>query len=401
MHLSAPFIARHVATTLITIAIAIAGMIAYNLLPTSPLPQVAFPTILVQASLPGASPETMAATVATPLERSLGRIAGITEMTSTSALGTTRVTIQFDLSRDIDGASREVQAAINASLAMLPQEMLSNPTYRKLNPADAPIMILALTSDTYTQAQMYDAASTILAQKLSQIEGVGQVVVGGSSLPAVRIEVNPASLNQYGINFESLRTTIVASNVNRPKGFLEDLENHWQIGANDQIKKAEEYMPLIISYRNGAAIRLQDVATVIDSNQNLHNAGSANGKRSVLLTIFRQPNANIIETVDSVRTLLPWLRASIPEAIDLKVAMDRTPTIRASLAEMEKTLMISIFLVIGVIFLFLRNWRAALIPSVAVPVSLIGTFGVMYLCNYSLNNLSLMALTIATGFAPR
>jgi len=398
MHLSAPFIARHVATTLLTIGIILAGSIAFRLLPVSPLPQVAFPTVSVSASLPGASPETMAATVATPLERNLGRIAGITEMTSSSSLGTTRITLQFDLDRNIDGAARDVQAAINASLSLLPTGMLSNPTYRKVNPADAPIMILSLTSDTLTQAQMYDAASTILAQKLSQIEGIGQVIVGGSSLPAVRVEVNPASINHYGISLETLRTAIITTNANRPKGSLEDANQHWQIGANDQAMKAVDYMPLIVSYSNGAPVRLQDVASVIDSNQDIHNAGSANGKRSVLLILFRQPNANIIQTVDAVSTMLPWLSASIPRDIDLKVAMDRTPTIRASLHEVERTLMISILLVIAVVFIFLRDWRAALIPSVAVPVSLIGTFGVMYLFNYSLDNLSLMALTIATGF---
>lgn len=398
MHLSAPFIARHVATTLLTIGIVLAGTIAFGLLPISPLPQVAFPTISVSASLPGASPETMASTVATPLERSLGRIAGVTEMTSSSSMGSTRVTLQFDLDRDIDGAARDVQAAINASLSLLPSGMLSNPTYRKVNPADAPIMILSLTSDTLTQAQMYDAASTILAQKLSQIEGIGQVIVGGSSLPAVRVEVNPSSLNHYGISFEALRTSISATNANRPKGSVETDEHHWQIGANDQAKKAADYMPLIVSYHNGAPIMLKDVATVVDSNQDLHNAGSANGRPSVLLILFRQPNANIIQTVDAVFDSLPWLSSSIPQGIDLKIAMDRTPTIRASLHEVERTLIISLFLVIAVVFLFLRNWRAALIPSVAVPASLIGTFAMMYLFNYSLDNLSLMALTIATGF---
>lgn len=330
MHLSAPFIARHVATTLLTIGIVLAGTIAFGLLPISPLPQVAFPTISVSASLPGASPETMASTVATPLERSLGRIAGVTEMTSSSSMGSTRVTLQFDLDRDIDGAARDVQAAINASLSLLPSGMLSNPTYRKVNPADAPIMILSLTSDTLTQAQMYDAASTILAQKLSQIEGIGQVIVGGSSLPAVRVEVNPSSLNHYGISFEALRTSISATNANRPKGSVETDEHHWQIGANDQAKKAADYMPLIVSYHNGAPIMLKDVATVVDSNQDLHNAGSANGRPSVLLILFRQPNANIIQTVDAVVDSLPWLSSSIPQGIDLKIAMDRTPTIRAS-----------------------------------------------------------------------
>jgi len=398
MHLSAPFIARHVATTLFTIGIILAGSIAFRLLPVSPLPQVAFPTISVSASLPGASPETMASTVATPLERSLGRIAGVTEMTSSSSLGTTRIILQFDLDRDIDGAARDVQAAINASLSLLPTGMLNNPTYRKVNPADAPIMILSLTSDTLTQAQMYDATSTILAQKLSQIDGIGQVIVGGSSLPAVRVEVNPTSINHYGISLETLRTAIITTNANRPKGSLENTEHRWQISANDQAMKAADYRPLIVSYSNGVPVHLHDVASVIDSNQDIHNAGSANGKRSVLLILFRQPNANIIQTVDTVNEMLPWLSASIPSDIDLKVAMDRTPTIRASLHDVERTLLISILLVIAVVFIFLRDWRAALIPSVAVPVSLIGTFGVMYLFNYSLDNLSLMALTIATGF---
>ena len=398
MNISAPFIGRPVATTLLTLGIALAGIIAFRLLPVSPLPQVDFPTIAVSATLPGASPETMAATVATPLERALGRIAGITEMTSSSSLGSSRITLQFDLNRNIDGAARDVQAAINAARTLLPTGLPSNPNYRKVNPADAPIMILALTSDTLTQAQMYDAASTILAQKLSQVEGIGQVSVGGSSLPAVRVEVNPVAINKYGIGMENLRAAIVATNVNRPKGALEDNEHHWQIRANDQAKKAADYLPLIVSYRNGAPVRLGDVADVVDSMQDLRNAGSANGRPSVLLILNRSPNANIIETVDRVTALLPQLAASIPSGIDLKVALDRTPTIRASLREVERTLIISVVLVIMVVFLFLRNWRATLIPSVAVPVSLIGTFGVMYLCGYSLDNLSLMALTIATGF---
>ncbi len=398
VNISAPFIGRPVATTLLTLGIALAGAIAFRLLPVSPLPQVDFPTISVAASLPGASPETMAATVATPLERALGRIAGITEMTSSSSLGSTRVTLQFDLSRDIDGAARDVQAAINAARTLLPTGLPSNPTYRKVNPADAPIMILALTSDTLTQGQMYDAASTILAQKLAQVQGIGQVSVGGSSLPAVRVELNPVALNKYGVGLEAVRAAIVATNANRPKGALEDGERHWQILANDQAKKAADYLPLIVSYRNGAPVRLADVAEVVDSVQDLRNAGSANGKPSVLIILNRQPNANIIDTVDRVVALLPRLSASIPSGIDLKVALDRTPTIRASLREVERTLMISVALVIMVVFLFLRNWRATLIPSVAVPVSLVGTFGVMYLAGYSLDNLSLMALTIATGF---
>jgi len=352
----------------------------------------------VQASLPGASPETMAATVATPLERALGRIAGVTEMTSQSSLGSSRIVLQFDLDRDIDGAARDVQAAINAARQLLPSGLPSNPTYRKVNPADAPIMILALTSDTLRQGQLYDAASTIIAQKLSQIEGVGQVTVGGSALPAVRVELNPQTLNKYGIGLEDVRLALAATNANRPKGSVEDGDRHWQIHANDQATTAAEYLPLVIAYRNGAAVRLSDVADVVDSVQDLRNAGSANGKRSVLVIINRQPNANIIETVDRVIALLPSLRASIPAAIDLDLMMERTTTIRASLRDVERTLLISVTLVILVVFLFLRNWRATLIPSMAVPVSLIATFGVMYLAGYSLDNLSLMALIIATGF---
>ena len=398
MNFSAPFIARPVATTLLALGLTLSGIIAFSLLPVSPLPQVDFPTIQVQASLPGASPETMASTVATPLERSLGRIASITEMTSTSSLGTTRITLQFDLDRNIDGAARDVQAAINAARSLLPTGLPSNPTYRKANPADSPIMILGLTSETMTQGQLYDAASTILAQKLSQLQGIGQVTMGGSSLPAVRVAVNPNALNKYGIGLENVRTAIASANANRPKGSLESEDRHWQIYANDQANRAKDYMPLIVSYRNGAAVHVSDVAEVTDSVQDVRNAGSANGKTSVLIIIFRQPGANIIETVDRVKALLPQLRHSIPGAIDLNVLMDRTPTIRASLHDVERTLVISTLLVIMVVFVFLRNARATLIPSVAVPVSLIGTFGIMYLCNYSLDNLSLMALTIATGF---
>jgi multidrug efflux pump len=398
MNPSSTFIDRPVATTLLTMGVALAGAIAFKLLPVSPLPQVDYPTISVQASLPGASPETMAATVATPLERSLGRIAGVTEMTSSSSLSSTRITLQFELNRDIDGAARDVQAAINAARNLLPSGLPSNPTYRKVNPADAPIMILALTSDTMTQGQMYDAASTIIAQKLSQVGGVGQVTVGGSSLPAVRVEINPTILNKYGIGFEDVRMALAAANANRPKGSVEDGDRHWQIAANDQAKTAAEYIPLIVSYRNGAAVRLTDVADVVDSVQDLRNAGSSDGKRSVLVIINRQPNANIIETVDSVMALLPSLRASIPSAITVMPVQERTTTIRASLRDVERTLVISVGLVILVVFLFLRNGRATLIPSVAVPVSLTGTFAVMYLCGFSVNNFTLMALTVATGF---
>jgi len=398
VNISAPFIHRPVATTLLTIAVVLAGAMAFRTLPVSPLPQVDFPTISVTAGMPGASPETMAATVATPLERALGRIAGVTEMTSSSSLGQTRVVLQFDLNRDIDGAARDVQAAINAARTLLPTGLPNNPVYRKVNPADAPIMILALTSDTRTQGQMYDAASTILAQKLAQVQGVGQVTVGGSSLPAVRVELNPQALYKYGIGPEEVRTAITATNVNRPKGTLQEGDRQWQILANDQARKASEYMPIVVSFKNGSPVRLSDVAEVVDSVQDLRNAGSANGKPSVLVILNRQPNANIIETVDRVKELIPQLRASIPSDLNLNVVLDRTPTIRGSLRDTERTLVIAIFLVILVVFLFLRDWRASLIPSVAVPVSLIGTFGVMYLCNYSLNNLSLMALIIATGF---
>jgi multidrug efflux pump len=395
---SAAFIARPVATTLLTLGIALAGAAAFTLLPVAPLPRVDFPTISVSASLPGASPETMAATVATPLERALGRIAGVTEITSSSSLGSSRITLQFDLDRDIDGAARDVQAAIMASRSLLPTGLPNNPTYRKVNPADAPIMLIALTSDTMTRGQMYDAASTILAQKLSQVSGIGQVTVGGSSLPAVRVELNPLALHKYGIGLEDVRNAIVATNANRPKGAIEDGDRHWQIGANDQAKVAADYVPLVIAYRDGAAVRLSDVAQVVDSEQDLRNAGSTNGRPAVIVVLNRQPNANIIETVDRVKALLPQLRASIPSAIDMSIAMDRTTTIRASLRDVGRALAMSIGLVIMVVFLFLRNARATAIPAVAVPISLLGTVGAMYLLGYSLDNLSLMALTIATGF---
>jgi multidrug efflux pump len=398
MNFAEPFVRRPVATTLLTLGLVIAGAIAFKLLPVAPLPQVDFPTISVSASLPGASPETMAATVATPLERALGKIAGVNEITSSSSLGNTRVTLQFDLSRDIDGAAREVQAAINASRSELPSSLPRNPTYRKINPADAPVMIIALTSETYDRGQMYDAASTVLGEKLAQVKGIGQVTVSGSSLPAVRVEANPAALNKYGIGLDDVRATINANNANRPKGVVEDGDKQWQIYANDQSLTAADYAPLIVAYRNGAPVRLSDVAEVIDSVQDVRNAGISNGKPAVLVIMYRQPGANIIETADRVRAVLPQLQASIPAAIELNVVMERTTTIRASLAEIERTLLISMGLVIMVVFIFLRNWRATLIPSIAVPVSLIGTFSVMYLCGYSLNNLSLMALTIATGF---
>ena len=398
MNPSRIFIERPVATTLLTIGIALAGAMAFTLLPVSPLPQVDIPTINVTASLPGASPETMAATVATPLERALGRIAGVTEMTSNSALGSANVTLQFDLNRDIDGAARDVQAAINAARNLLPSGLPSNPNYRKVNPADQPILILAMTSDTMTQSQMFDAADTILAQKIAQVNGVGNVNVGGGSRPAVRVELNPAQLNKAGISLESVRNAIASTNANRPKGVLDDGANAWQIYANDQSKTAAEYRPLIVAYNKGAPVRLGDIATVVDSNQDLRNAGLANAKPAVVLIVSRQPNANIIETVDRVKAMLPIFRASIPAAINLDVLLDRTPSIRASLRDTKTTLLLSVALVILVVFVFLGSARAALIPSVAVPVSLIGTFGAMYLMGFSLNIFSLMALTIATGF---
>jgi len=398
VNFSEPFIRRPIATTLLAIGVALSGVIGFFLLPVSPLPQVDFPTVSVSASLPGASPETMAATVATPLERALGKIAGVTEMTSSSSLGSARVTLQFDLSRDIDGAARDVQAAINAARVILPSSLPSNPTYRKVNPADSPIMILALTSDTLTRGQMYDAAATVLAQKLAQVDGVGQVSVSGSALPAVRVEIDMPRLNKMQIGFETVRAAIAASNANRPKGSVENASQRWQIEANDQSKTAAEYKPLIIGYNEGTAVRLQDVAEVLDSVQDLRNDGSLNGKPSVMLIITRQPGANILDTVERIKNLLPTLTTIVPKAIDMTVAMERTTTIKASLREVENALLISIALVILVVFLFLRNARATLIPAVAVPVSLAGTFGVMYLCGFSLNNLSLMALTVATGF---
>jgi len=398
MSLSAYFIDRPVATTLLTLAVTLAGLIAFFQLPVAPLPQVDFPTIAVQASLPGASPETMSTSVATPLERALGHIAGITEMTSASSIGTTSIILQFDLDRDIDGAARDVQAAINAANNLLPGNMPSRPSYRKVNPADSPIMILALTSETMTRGQLYDAASTILAQKISQIQGIGQVSIGGSSLPAVRIELNPVALAKYGIGFEEVRTAIAATNVNQPKGALEDAKRHWLIYANDQAKIASDYMPLIVSYRNGAAVQLSDLGQAVDSVEDLKSSGLKDGKPSVLLLLNKQSGANIIETVDKIKALLPQLQASIPSAIDLSVVMDRSITIRASLHEVELSLLIAVGLVILVVFMFLRNLRSSMIPIVTVPVSLIGTFGVMYLCDFSLDNLSLMALTIATGF---
>src|SRR5262245_5179286 len=398
MSLSTPFIRRPVATILLTFGIAAAGAVAFFHLPVSPLPQVDFPTISVRAQLPGASPEIMATSVATPLERHLGQIANVSEMTASSSAGSTRINLQFGLDRDINGAARDVQAAINAARADLPANLRSNPTYRKVNPADAPVLILALTSDTMRQGQIYDAATTVLAQKLSQVEGIGEVTVGGSSLPAVRIELNPQALAKYGIGLEDVRAALSTTNAHSPKGAIEVGDRHYQIYDNDQANAADEYRSLIVAYRNGAPVHLSDVADANDSVENIRNAGLANGKPSVLVILYRQPGANIIDTVNRVREMLPDLRASISPAIDVTVAVDRSITIRASLSEVERTLMIAIGLVILVVFMFLREGRAALIPAVAVPVSLVGTFGVMYLLDYSLDNLSLMALTIATGF---
>jgi multidrug efflux pump len=395
---SAPFIRRPVATTLLTIGMVLAGLIAVRLLPLSPLPQVDYPTISVSAALPGASPETMATSVAAPLERQFAHIAGVTEMTSTSYLGSTSIVLQFDLNRNIDGAARDVQAAINAARSYLPAALPSNPNYRKVNPAEAPILIMALTSDTVKKEQMYDAASTILAQKLSQVEGVGQVVVGGGSLPAVRVELNPLALSKYGIGLDDVQNVLARTNVNRPKGQLANGEKTWEIRTNDQMHKAELYRPIIVSYQAGAAVKLSDIADVQDSVEDIRNAGLVNGKPAVMVIVYRQPGANIIEAVDRVVELLPQLEAAIPGAINLSVVLDRTTTIRASLRDVERTLVVSGILVILVVFAFLRHVRSALIPSIAVPVSLITTFGVMYLCSYSLDNLSLMALTIATGF---
>ncbi len=398
MKISEPFIRKPVATTLLVVAITLAGATAYRLLPVSPLPQVEFPTISVSASLPGASPATMASSVATPLERQFGRIAAVTEMTSSSALGSTNITLQFDLDRDIDAAARDVQAAINAARGNLPSNLPNNPSYRKVNPADSPIFMLALTSPVLTRGQMYDAASTIMAQKLAQVAGVGQVTVGGSSLPGVRIELNPTALNKYGIGLEEVRTALSGANANTPKGHFSDDLRMWEVDANDQIFHASDYEPLVVAYRNGSAVRVSDIGEAQDSVEDIRNSGYANGKPSVLVIIYRQPGANIIDTVDLIRSVLPLIQSSIPHSIDVKVAMDQTVTIRSSVSDTEKTLIISVILVILVVFVFLRSARTTFIPSVAVPVSLVATFGVMYLLGYSLDNLSLMALTISTGF---
>jgi multidrug efflux pump len=398
MNLSETFIRNSAGTTLLTLAVVLAGLVAFRLLPVAPLPQVDFPTIAVEAQLPGASPEVMAAAVAAPLERQFGHIAGLSEMTSSSSLGNSLVVLQFDLSRNIDAAARDVQAAINAARAQLPANLPNNPTYRKVNPADAPITVLALTSNTLDQGQMYDAAASILAQKLSQISGVGEVLVSGSALPAVRVELNPIQLHAYGISLEQVRSVLAAANANRPKGELSGLERTYAISATDQLLKASQYRPLIITYRNGAPVRLQDVGEVIDSVQDVHNNGLADGQPAVLLIVFRQPGANIIDTVDRIRAAMPQLEAAIPPAIHVAMVLDQTVTIRASVREVEITLLISVLLVVLVVYAFLRSARATAIPGIAVPISLIGTFGVMYLFGYSLDNLSLMALTISTGF---
>jgi multidrug efflux pump len=398
VNLSAPFIARPVATTLLTLGIALAGFLAFFQLPVSPLPQVDFPTISITASLPGASPDTVATSVASPLERHLGEIADVTEMTSQSSVGQARITLQFGLDRDIDGAARDVQAAISAARADLPTSLKSNPTYRKVNPADAPVLILALTSKTLTRGQLYDSASNVLEQSLSQISGIGQVIIGGSALPAVRVELNPTALFKYGIGLEDVRAALASANANSPKGAIEEGDRHYQVYTNDQASHAADYVPLVVAYRNNAAVKLSDVADVQDSVEDLRNAGLNNGDPAVLVILFRQPGANIIDTVDRVKAELPHLMAAMPRDVNLTLAADRTTTIRASLFDTERTLLIAVALVTAVVFVFLRDARATLIPSVAVPVSIIGTFGAMYLLGYSLDNLSLMALTVATGF---
>jgi multidrug efflux pump len=398
MNISAPFIRRPVAATLLTVAVALAGAVAFTVLPVSPLPEVDFPTISVNASLPGASADIMASSVATPLERQFGHIAGVTEMTSSNALGSTSITIQFDLSRNIDGAARDVEAGINAARTYLPANLPGNPTYRKVNPADAPIMILGLTSDKFGPAQLYDQASTVIQQKLSQIQGVGQVTVGGGALPSVRVDANPTQLASYGLTLSNLQSVLSLQNSDLAKGQITDGIVTADIVDNDQISKADDFKPLVVGYKNGAAIHLSDVAQVTDSVQNVRTAGYLNGKRAVTIIIFRQPGANIIQTVDRVTGQLPFIEASVPKGIDTTIVLDRTTTIRASVDDVERTLLISIALVILVVFVFLRNGRATLIPAIAVPVSLVGTFAVMYLCHYSLDNLSLMALTISTGF---
>ncbi len=398
MNPSSLCIRRPVATTLVTLGMLLAGIAAFFLLPVAPLPQVDFPTIFVQANLPGASPETVATSVATPLERRLGQIADVTEMSSTSTLGTGRIILQFGLDRDIDGAARDIQAAINAARADLPASLRNNPTYRKANPADAPILVYALTSENRSVGQIYDAAASVMVQKLSQVEGVGQVTLGGGSLPAVRVEVNPNALFAYKISLENVRAALASANANMPKGVIEAGDRRYQLYTNDQATTAEDYRPLVIAYRNGAPVHLDDVANVVESVEDTRNQGIANGRPAVIVLIYRQPGANIIETVARVKAVMPQVQQEMPRDIDVRVTSDRTSGIRASLNAVEATLVIAVVLVILVVLLFLRDPRAALIPAVAVPGSLIGTFGVMYLLGYSLNTFSLMALTISTGF---
>ena len=398
MNLSAFFIRRPVATTLLTIGIVLAGLFAFQELPISPLPQVDFPTIEVRASVPGASPETMAATVATPLERSLGRIAGVTEITSSSTRGNTNITLQFDLSRDINGAAREVQSAISAARSMLPSAMINSPSYRKSNPADMPIMLLAVTSDSFTRGEMYDIATTVLAPRIAQIPGVGDVNVGGSALPAIRVNVNPAQLASYGVSLEDVRKTLSATNVNSPKGIVETAGSRWQVMANDQALEPADYLPLIVSYRGATPVRLSDLATVSLSVEDVRNAGLLNGRTAIVLIITRQPGANVIETVDRIKAKIPDLQAQIPKGMEMSAAMDRSITIRSSLHEVERSLLLSVFLVTLVVFLFLGDARMTLIPAIVVPVSILGTFAIMALAGFSINNITLMALTVATGF---
>ncbi len=398
MNLSAPFILRPVATTLLTLGVLLAGLFAFVRLPVAPLPQIDFPTILVQASMPGASPDTMATTVAAPLERRLGQIADVDQMTSTSSVGQTRIVLQFGLDRDINGAARDVQAAINAARADLPTALRTNPTYRKFNPADAPILILGLTSKTLSPGALYDSAATVLAQKLSQLEGIGNVDIGGSSLPAVRVELDPNALFHYGIGLEGIRAALASANANSPKGAIEAGERRYQLYANDQGRKAADYQDIVVAYRNGAGVRLRDVGQVVDGVEDRRNLGLVNGRRGVLLIVYKQPGGNVVETIDRLKEALPQLKAALPGDTELIVTGDRSLTIRASLAEAERTLIISVGLVILVVFGFLRSARATLIPAVAVPISLVGTFAAMWLCDYSLDNISLMALIIAAGF---
>ncbi|MBS5846787.1 MAG: efflux RND transporter permease subunit, partial [Pseudomonas putida] len=397
MNLSGPFIRRPVATMLLSLAIMLLGGVSFGLLPVSPLPQMDFPVIVVSANLSGASPEVMASTVATPLERKLGSIAGVTTLTSSSNQGSTRVIIGFEMGRDIDGAAREVQAAINATRNLLPSGMRSMPTYKKINPSQAPIMVLSLTSDVLQKGQLYDLADTILSQSLAQVSGVGEVQIGGSSLPAVRIAVEPQLLNQYGVSLDDVRTAVSNANQRRPMGFVEDAERNWQVRANDQLESAKDYEPVVIRQQNGTILRLSDVATITDGVENRYNSGFFNDQSAVLLVVNRQTGANIIETVDQIKAQLPALQSLLPANVQLNVAMDRSPVIKATLKEAEHTLLIAVVLVILVVYLFLGSLRASLIPSLAVPVSLVGTFAVMYLCGFSLNNLSLMALILATG----